>query len=115
MTDQPQDPAPEPVPAPHETPLEHVADWFRHGHNEATATADLKAGATIAADAQALVHGHAASVLHVAAEILTLAARNPELDALLPKVLERGFVRGWRGFGGRVRLARCGFGHGRLL
>jgi len=86
MTEQPQ--PPEPEPAPHETPLEHVADWFRHGHNAATATADLKAGATIAGDAQALVHGHAASVLHAAAEILTLAAKNPELVVLLPKVLE---------------------------
>ena len=85
MTEQPQDPAPEP-PAPHETPLEHVADWFR-GHEHAI-QADAKTGATIAADAQALVHGHAASVLHVAAEILTLAARNPELVVLLPKVLE---------------------------
>lgn len=94
MTDQPAEPAPdtgamppEPQP-PHEGPVERLEDWF-HGHGHAVET-DLKAAATITRDAAPMVHGHAADVLHVVAQILAGAAANPGLMALAPEAIRIG-------------------------
>lgn len=79
MSEQPAPPAAE---GSHETPLEHVAGWFRA--HEGQLGAGARDAAAVAEELKPLLKGHAAGIFALAEKVLS----SPELKVIAPDVLD---------------------------